>query len=120
MDVRQAFLNKAAQRKSGCPLFEGREKGDLDELTGSIVSLDQAYPMEGENGRYYVVTFKEDKDSFFMSCQSLTELLNDAQAIADEAGCSINTVIDDICIRFGELTKTKTGRRFRPVEVVEG
>lgn len=119
MTARDRFKAAAKQNNDGCPLFEGRELADFDQLEGEQVTLEDAYPMNGDNGHYYVVTFKESSDLFFFSCKALTDILDKASQIASEEQLTINQVIDGTVIEVKSPVKTKTGRRFRPVDIVE-
>lgn len=119
-DYKKRFFDAAKESTSGCPLFEGRVKGDLEDLEGEAVTLQRAYPLTGENGKYYAVWFHEDTETFFLSNAALTRILDEGQAIADEEGVKLDEVISDLVIRIGKPEKTKNGRRFRPVEVICG
>lgn len=119
-DFKKRFFSAAKQRVNGCPLFEDRDKGDLEDLEGQEVTLERAYPLSGENGRYYAVWVKEDKEAFFLSNSALTGILDEGLRISEEENVSLDEVIAGLVIRIGAPQKTKNGRRFRPVEVVEG
>lgn len=119
MTARDRFKAAARQTNDGCPLFEGRDLADFDQLEGEQVTLEDAYPMNGDNGHYYVVTFKESKDLFFFSCKALTDILDKASLIASEEQLAIAQVIDGTVIEVKAPVKTKNGRKFRPVDIVE-
>ena len=119
-EFKKRFFEAAKQTTSGCPLFEDREKGDLEDLEGEAVTLQRAYPLTGENGKYYAVWFHEETENFYLSNSALTRILDEGQQIADEEGVKLDEVIGDLVIKIGKPEKTKNGRRFRPVEVISG
>lgn len=119
-DYKKRFFNAAKQTTSGCPLFDGREKGDLEDLEGEAITLQRAYPLTGDNGTYFAVWFHEEPDSFYLSNSALTKILEEGQRIADDEGVTLDEVISDLVIKIGAPEKTKNGRRFRPVEVISG
>ena len=119
-NFKERFKNAAKQRTQGCPLFDGRDKGDLEDLEGNAVKIQRAYPLTGDNGRYYAVWFSEEPDCFFLSNSALTGILDEGLRISEEEGVSLDEVVAGLVVRIGAPQKTKNGRRFRPVEVVEG
>ena len=118
-DAKKKWLNKAAARTAGCPLFEGRTKGELDDLEGSVVTLEDAYRMTGEEegSFYYVFTIDEESELFYMSCKSISQILEDAEAIAAESGITLREVIEGTTIKIGAKRKTKGGKSYRPIEI---
>ena len=117
-DIRAQWLAKAQERTSGCPLMNDRTKADLTEIEGEEVTLEDAYPLTGDDGNYYCFTVKEEPELFFLSCKSITNILEDATKLADYAGIMISDVIKDTVIKLGTAKKTKKGHSFRPVEIV--
>lgn len=99
-------LEEMKKRFNGCPLFDGREKGKLEELEGKAVKINDYYKLSGDEGAYYAFTV-EDNDKTFLSCGSITALL-------DEFG-------DDaigVSIKIGEKVKTKSKRDYRPITIL--
>lgn len=119
-NLHQRFLEAAKTRTAGCPLFEGRDKGDLEDIEGKVVTLDKVWPLTGDNGGYYAVHFKEEMEQFFLSCSSLTAIIDEGKNIAQEEGCSIDEVVSGLKIRIGTMKKAKNGHKYRTMEVVEG
>lgn len=119
-DYKKRFASAAKQCVNGCPLFEGREKGDLEDLEDVAMQLKRAYPLSGDNGRYYAVWFHEEPEHFYLSNSALTRILDEGLRISEVEGVSLDEVIDGLVIKIGASQKTKNGRRFRPVEVIEG
>ena len=114
----EKFLKAAKLRTSGCPLFEDREKGDLADLEGEEVTLQRAWPLTGDNGVYFAVWFKEAPELFYLSSSALTGILQDGQKIAEEDDLELDEVIAGTVIKICAQTKTKNGRKFRPIEVI--
>lgn len=106
--TKEQILKAMKERHNGCPLFDGREKGSLDDLTDKEVTIEDFFKFTGDDGDYYAVTFKECPDVTFLSGGGLTSLL-------DEFGeHSIG-----VKIRFLEKVKTKRGNHdYRPINVV--
>lgn len=117
-EIRNAWLTKAEEKTSGCPLFEGRDKGDLKDMEGEIVTLERAWPLTGDKGNYFAVWFKEVPELFYLTGSALTGILEDAQSFADDAGVSIDKIIEGTRIRICQERKTKNGNKFRPIEIV--
>ena len=110
------WLKKAMERYNGCPLFNGREKGDIDELTNEKVTLDATYRFSSKDGNYHAFTVVEQPDKVYMSGGALKELLNEAEEKGE---------IEDLCsdglvfiIKPLISVKSQSGRTFRPIEVV--
>ena len=117
-EMKERYLKAAQDRANGCPLFEGREKGDLGDLEGEEVTLEAAYPLTGDKGHYYAVWFEEEKTLFYLSSSALTAVIDEAEPFAAEAGVSLDEVIAGTKIRIGKQRRTKTGNNYRPVEVI--
>lgn len=112
-----SFRNRAKARANGCPLMDGREKGNPDDYIGKDLTIEDAFRMNGENGNYYVITVKELPEVFFQTGGSLTDILNDANDVAETEGVTIRDVCGGLVFYFEEKTKTKSGHDFRPVRV---
>lgn len=99
-------LAKMKERFNGCPLFDDRDKGDLDDLVGSRVKIEQFYELTGENGKYYALAFEGIDDKFYLSGGALTDLIAE---FGDDA--------KDVEILIMQKVKTKNKREFRPIRV---
>ena len=120
MTAKERFKKAAFRKQEGCPLFDGRESADLEQLEGEIVHLLDAYPMTGKKGnRYYVVTFEEYDKLFFFSSKALTDILDEADKIASEEDIPISQVIEDTAISIQAPVRTKDGNKFRPIDIVD-
>ena len=53
------WLKKAMERYNGCPLFNGREKGDIDEPPQEKVTLDATYRLRSNKGTHQTYTVLE-------------------------------------------------------------
>ena len=110
------WLKKAMERYNGCPLFNGREKGDIDELTGKVVTLKEVYPYKSNDGEYHAFIVEEMPDKVYLSGGALKNMLNEAKENGD---------IDSLCengLQFKMLpmveVKSQRGRTFRPIEII--
>lgn len=118
LTARERFRKAALAHQEGCPLFEGRELADLEQLEGEKVHLLDAFPMVNEKGHYYVVVFEEYEKLYFFSGKALTDILDEASEIASEEALTIAQVISDTCVSIQAPVKTKSGNKFRPVTIV--
>jgi hypothetical protein len=117
-DLRNEFIEAAKRKTSGCPLFEGREKGDLADMEGMELTLERAWPLTGDDGEYFAVWFEEAPEHFFLSSTALTAVINEGVTIAEREGKDLDEIIAGVVIKVCEPRKTKNGRKYRPVEVV--
>ena len=72
--------------RKGIPFMEGREKGNLrDMLERPLHIVDYGF-IEGKDGRFAVIAFKEDADRFYFGNSIVTEMLEevDADGMRDE------------------------------------
>ena len=104
--MKKETLAKMKEQFNGCPLFVDREKGDLDELVGKKVFIENYYKLTGENGDYFAIAFKGIDDKFYLSGGALTELLTDYGYDEKEAE-----------ILILEKVKTKSRRDYRPIRI---
>lgn len=58
-----------------CPLMEGREKGNLGDITGVQVHITDYDFLEGDDGNYAVFIIEENSELFFFGSSVLTEYL---------------------------------------------
>ena len=117
-EIRAAWLTKAEEKTSGCPLFEGRDKGDLNDMEGEILTLQRAWPLTGDKGNYFAIWVEEVPELFYLTGSALTSILEDAQSFADDAGVSIDQIIEGTRFKILQARKTKNGNKFRPIEIV--
>lgn len=98
------MLAKMQEQFNGCPLFEGREKGSLDDLEGKEITIDQIYPLQD----YHCVVFKEMPENFYLTGGALKDLCNDYEP---------QFVINRVII-IQPMVKTKARRDFRPIKII--
>lgn len=89
---------------NGCPLFEGREKGDLSELTGREVTIKEYFPLSD----YHAVVFEEEPEKVYLSGGGLKKLLTQYET-EDLSGLRIKLL---------PMIKTNSKRDYRPIEVI--
>lgn len=96
------ILKKMQDQFNGCPLFETREKQQLDALEDQTVTLEQYFKLAD----YYAITFEEFPDAVFLSGGAITDL--------------ISTYGEDaIGVQFTVLPMVKTNAKhdFRPIRI---
>lgn len=112
-----ALRNKAREMANGCPLMDGRSKGNADGHVNETLTVNDAYKLTGDNGDYYAFIVKEYDDVFFLSGGALTAIFDVANATAEKDGVPMKDVVNGLEFSFGEKRKTKNGRDFRPVHI---
>lgn len=105
--TREQIIKAMKDAHNGCPLFEGREKASLDELTEKVVTIEEVFKLSGDDGDYHAITFEEDKEHTYLTAGGLKKL-------CDEFGdCVIG-----VKVKIKPMMKTKNKRDFRPIEVI--
>lgn len=99
------MLAKMQEQFNGCPLFEGREKGSLDDLENIELTIDQIYPLQD----YHCIVFKEKPENFYLTGGALKDLCNDYEP---------RFVLGRVII-IQPMVTTKSRRNFRPIKVVK-
>lgn len=97
-------IKKMKEMFNGCPLFEGREKGNLDELTEKEISIMEYYRLSN----YHAVVFNEYPERVYLSCSSLDKL--------------ITTFPEDckaVKIKFSTPIKTADKHDYRPLTIID-
>lgn len=103
------------ERGNGNPVMEDREKGKFEDLTGEVLTMKEAAPLD----KYFAVNFEEYPDLFFFSNSALTSILTDAAKMAEEDNVSIDSIIGGVKIKILDPVKTSKGFNFRPVEILD-
>lgn len=93
-------------RFNGCPLFEGRTKGEWDTLVNKSVKIEEYYKLTGDKGDYYAVTLEGDAEHFYLSGGAVTSLIDEFGADAKEVSFTV-----------GAKTKTKNKNDYRPITI---
>lgn len=103
---RNNLLNEMMAEFNGCPLMEDREKGSLDDLNGTQVTIDQLFKLND----YHCIVFKEHPDKFFLTGGALKDLCN---KYPDDA-------LIGLVVEMLEKVKVKSDTRkdFRPIRVI--
>lgn len=107
MKFQQELQNAIEQMKNdynGCPLFEDREKGSLDELTGMEITIEDLFPLND----YHCVVFEEVPDKFYLTGGALKDLCNNYPP----------EFVRGRVIVLQEMVKTKRKKEFRPIKVI--
>lgn len=89
--------------QQGLPFMEGREKGDMDTLAGTIVTIaDYGYMVDNDK-EYVAFTIKENEDEFFFggqvltdSCKKLDDMLTDKELAEVLETCGIPTKFEKV------------------------
>lgn len=98
------LLQQMRERFNGCPLFEGREKGKLDDVEGEELTIAQIYPLQD----YHCIIFEQHDDLFFLTGGALKDLCNEFPP---------DMVIGRV-IKLMPMVKTKSRRDFRPIQIL--
>lgn len=99
-----AVLKEMQSEFNGCPLFEGREKGSLDDLEGQQLHIEDIYPLSD----FHCVVFEEIPNLYFLTGGALKDLCNNYKP---------EHVIGRL-IEVQPMVKTKSRRDFRPIKVL--
>ena len=76
-NARKTLKERALEMQQQLPIMKDREKGETEELIGTIVTIDDYDFMNSENGPYAVFTVKEEDSKFYFGGQVLTEKLQE-------------------------------------------
>ena len=98
-------LKEMQERFNGGPLFEGREKGSLDDLTGKELTIEEIYPLSD----YHCIVFEECPDYFYLTGGALKDLCNEYPP----------EEVRGTRIMLQELVKTRSRRDFRPIKILD-
>lgn len=97
-------ISQMKEDYNGCPLFEDREKGSLDDIVGIELTIDDLFPLND----YHCVVFEEIPDKFFLTGGALKDLCNNYKP----------EFVRGRRISVGEKVKTRNKRDFRPIKVL--
>ena len=61
--------------RKGIPFMEGREKGNLRDLLGKELHIEDFGFINGKDGKFAVMMFAEDADKFYFGNSIVTEML---------------------------------------------
>lgn len=100
----QKVIEQMKEDYNGCPLFEEREKGSLDELTGLELTIEDLFPLND----YHCVVFFEVPDKFFLTGGALKDLCNNYPP----------NFVKGRTIILQEKVKTRSKKDFRPIKVI--
>lgn len=109
---------RAKEVANGCPLMDGRNKGEADAFIDVPLTITDAFKLTGDNGAYYCITVEENSDIFFLTGGALTAVVEQAEIVADANGVSLSETVAGLRFKFGAKVKTKNNRDFRPVTIL--
>ena len=72
------YFNKFQNK--GIPFMEGREKGNLKDVQNTVLHIDDFGFINGSNGEFAVVSFKESPSKFYFANQVITDMLHQVDA----------------------------------------
>lgn len=104
MKEMDAALQAMQDEFNGCPLFEGREKGKLDDLEGKQLHIEDLYPLSD----YHCVIFEEIPDYYYLTGGALKDLCNNYEP----------RFVRGRLIEIQPMVKTKARFDFRPIKVL--
>lgn len=67
-------------RNDGVPFMDGRDKGSSDEILGQPLHMDDFGFINGNDGRFAVMSFVEFPDKFYFGNSVVTEMLETVEA----------------------------------------
>ncbi|MGL5718729.1 MAG: hypothetical protein ACRCXT_21045 [Paraclostridium sp.] len=74
MAIRMELFNKIKEiSNSGLEIMNGRDKGDIQEILGETIVVDNYDFGKGEQGDYVVFTIKDNDTEFFFGSSVVTE-----------------------------------------------
>lgn len=76
-NLKKSLKERALEMQAQLPLMKDREKGETDELIGTIVTINDFDFLTGDNGPYVVFTVKEEDSKFYFGGQVLTEKMKE-------------------------------------------
>ena len=79
--------------KKGIPFMEGREKGDLKNLVGQPLHIVDFGFIDGKDGEFAVLKFKEDDAKFYFGNSITTEMLREVQKDGMEAELAKQVIV---------------------------
>lgn len=97
----------------GIPFMDNRDKGDLRDILGKTVHIeDFGFIKSEEGGDYGVIAIQEDKEKFFFVNSVITDMLHqvDSDGMRDE--------LPKQCIVFS-MAESKKGREYFKFEFTE-
>lgn len=101
-------LNKAIiemmEEFNGCPFFEDREKGQLDDIVSKELTIEDIYPMQD----YHAIIFSELPDTVYLTGGALKDLCNNYKP----------EHVKGRVVVLSEKKRTKNNREFRPIKVL--
>lgn len=100
----QAAIEQMKADYNGCPLFEDREKGSLDELTGMELTIEDLFPLN----EYHCIVFTEVPDKFYLTGGALKDLCNNYPP----------EFVRGRVVILQEMVKTRRKKDFRPIKVI--
>lgn len=108
--------------KKGCDFMDQRSKADFSDLEDMDITLEDAYRIDtkdedtGKEYHFYAFIIKEYPENFFFSPTVLTDIIDEAAAIAEEDGEDLASVLDGEVVHVGkrEPCKKKKGKSFFP------
>lgn len=109
--VNKNFLEELKKEFNGCPLFEGREKGDIEIHVDKPCTITDYFKLQESSGSYYYAfTIEQDNEHTFLSGGAITRLIDEC----------VDNDFDPIGVTFvpKEKIKTASKRDYRPIEVL--
>lgn len=80
-NVKKSLRERASEFKVGLPFMEGKDKGEVSELFGTVNTINEYGFLPGENGEVYAVfTVAERPGKFYFGGEVLTDRLSQLEA----------------------------------------
>lgn len=106
----RAYFNQFSSR--GIPFMDDRKKGDINKLVGEVLHIDDFGFINGRDGEYAVVSFKEHSDSFYFAGLALTDICRkiDADGMREELAAQPIVL---------SMKKSKNNRNYMSVDFID-
>lgn len=90
---------------NGCPFFNERTKGQLDDIIDIELTIEDIFPMQD----YHAIIFSELPDTFYLTGGALKDLCNNYKP----------EHVRGRVVVLSEKKRTKNNHEFRPIKVLK-
>ena len=110
-DLRKSLKARAQEMQAQLPIMQDRNKGETEDLIGTIVTLDNyEFMNKGKEDEYVVFTVKEEPNEFFFGGQ----VMNDRMREFEDEGYR-DSILDEGLPLVLSTKKSKSNRNYTAV-----